>query len=232
MEKAVRNFAPELRIDKKSLRYVLWRRSIEASAEFIEQNMQHAQRFDIREDMYRFLLARSNEKGLLLEFGVHNGNSINAIAGMTDRQIHGFDSFEGLPDDGVIPGFSSVGTKWFSGKMSTGGKLPTVRPNVVLHKGWFDEVLPRFFREHDEPAALMHVDCDIYSSTKAVLEAAQASIVPGTIILFDEYLNYEGWQVNEHRALMEFAARTGLKYEFIALTYAGAAAIRVVSIGR
>lgn len=110
-----------------------------------------------------------------------------------------------------------------------GGKPPTVEGNVVLHKGWFDEVLPGFFEQYGEPIAFMHLDCDIYSSTKTALGEATAFIVPGTIILFDEYLNYDGWQVNEHKALTEWAAKTGIRYEFIAYSYYGAAAIRVTS---
>src|ERR1700677_3210664 len=36
--------------------------------------------------------------GLILEFGVASGRTINHIARMTDRHVDGFDSFSGLPE--------------------------------------------------------------------------------------------------------------------------------------
>ena len=73
----------------------------------------------------------------------------------------------------------------------------------------------------------MHIDCDIYSSTKTVLNCAKNNIELGSIIIFDEYLNYEGWQKNEHRALIEFSKTFKVNYEFIAYTYLGGAAIKI-----
>jgi hypothetical protein len=39
----------------------------------------------------------------------------------------------------------------------------------------------------------------------------------GTIILFDEYFNYPGWEIHEFRAFQEFIVTTGIQYEYIAL---------------
>lgn len=231
-EKFVRNFVPELRVDKKSLRYFLLRRSVETSAEFIEEHMLYAQSFETREGLYKFVLDRVPKEGLILEFGVHNGNSINAIAKMTNKSVHGFDSFEGLPDDGVIPTEGDGGAKWFVGKMGEEGRMPKVKDNVVLHKGWFDEVLPKFYQDHDEKVSLIHIDSDIYSSAMTVLENSADRLVEGTCIIFDEYLNYDGWQKNEHRALIEFAEKTGVQYEFIAYNYLGGAAIRILGFSK
>jgi hypothetical protein len=36
------------------------------------------------------------------------------------------------------------------------------------------------------------------------------------VIVFDEYLNYPGWQQHEHRAVAEFIAATGRRYEYLA----------------
>ena len=231
-KKIVRNFFPELRMDKKSLQYLLYKRAIESSAAFIEQHMLFAEPFQTREGLYRFLFERLPEKGLLLEFGVHNGHSINMFAALTSRQIHGFDSFEGLPNDALIPSRNDGGSKWFAGKMTNRGHMPTVRENVRLYKGWFDEVLPEFVNDHaGETAALLHIDCDIYSSTASVFQNFEKTLVPGTIILFDEYLNFEGWQKHEHKAFMELVERLSLEYEFIAYAYYGAAACVIRNIG-
>lgn len=228
VNKVIRRFVPELRYDKKSLRYLLAKRAIETSVAFVERHMLFAQPFETRQGVYRYVMRQIPEKGLILEFGVNKGYSINALATLTDRTVHGFDSFEGLPDDAEIPTFSDGGQKWFKGKMDRGGSLPEVRENVRLHKGWFDAVLPDFYRSHNEAVALMHIDSDIYTSAKCVLDCSREHIVDGTIIIFDEYLNYEGWQRHEHRALLEFAAETGLSYEFIAYNYDGGVAIKVL----
>jgi hypothetical protein len=39
--------------------------------------------------------------------------------------------------------------------------------------------------------------------------------VPGTILLFDEYFNYPGWQHGEHQAWTEFIAATGLPFDYL-----------------
>ena len=48
--------------------------------------------------------------------------------------------------------------------------LPWVRDNVVLHKGWFDETLPGFRTAHPAEVSFLHMDADLYSSTRTVLE--------------------------------------------------------------
>src|SRR6185312_8522644 len=83
-------------------------------------------------------------------------------AAAPNRAIHGFDSFEGLPEH-------------WSGHLTTRGAfdqrgvLPKVPANVTLHKGWFDATLPAWKAAHPDPIAFLHVDCDIYSSSRFVL---------------------------------------------------------------
>ena len=94
IERVVRNFAPELRIDKKSFRYMLWKRAIESSVEFVEKNMPLAVALETKEGLYEYGFQRAPEQGLVLEFGVRNGTSINIIARKTKKTVHGFDSFD------------------------------------------------------------------------------------------------------------------------------------------
>jgi predicted O-methyltransferase YrrM len=147
--------------------------------------------------------------GLICEFGVFEGASINYIAKqLPHRSIFGFDSFEGLPED------------WRPtlelGAFSTGGCLPQVQPNVTLFKGWFDVTLPGFAAEHPNPIAFLHIDCDLYSSTKCIFQHLGSRLVPGSIIVFDEFFNYPGWEDHEFRAFSEFAAARPLKHEYLA----------------
>lgn len=70
-----------------------------------------------------------------MEFGVVTGMSINIIAeAAQEREVHGFDSFEGLPENWS----GHVETQ---GSFSSKGQLPKVRPSVRLYKGWCGETL-------------------------------------------------------------------------------------------
>ncbi|MBA4148288.1 MAG: class I SAM-dependent methyltransferase [Verrucomicrobia bacterium] len=162
-----------------------------------------------RNAMLDFALQQCGQPGLYLEFGVHQGGSINHISKQLPegKIIHGFDSFEGLPD------------KWLFGRgaghFSTGGQLPPVGDNVRLYKGWFSDTLPGFLAENPEPFSFVHIDCDLYVSTKQILDLAGDRLKAGTIIVFDEYFNYPGWEQHEYRAFKEFIAVTNRSYEYI-----------------
>ncbi|HEX7388769.1 MAG TPA: class I SAM-dependent methyltransferase [Acidiphilium sp.] len=179
---------------------------------YIIEHMQAAMMLRDRFDLLRFALARAPERGLILEFGVEKGLSVNCLGKATGRAVHGFDSFEGLPEDWA-------GTASARGAFDQGRKLPKVPANVRLHVGWFDATLPAFLAEATEPVALLHVDCDIYSSTRTIFDLLASRIVSGTVIVFDEYFNYPGWRQHEYRAFQEFVASSGLRYRY--LGYAG-----------
>ena len=103
--------------------------------------------------------------------------------------------------------------------------------NVTLVPGWFDRSLPAFLDAHpDQPVSFLHIDCDLYSSTQTVLAQLKDRIIAGTVIVFDEYLNYPGWQHHEHKAFSEFIASTGRAYEWIGLVPSyEQAAIRILN---
>jgi hypothetical protein len=151
-------------------------------------------------------LARRTSQGLTLEFGVYQGRTINFIAERSPEQtVFGFDTFTGLPED-WRPGFEK-------GTFATA--IPEVRPNVHLVVGLFEHTLPAFLATHAGPMSFIHVDCDLYSSTRTVLRHCRDRIGPGTMIVFDEYTNYPGWQDHEHRAFREFIAETGRSFEYV-----------------
>jgi hypothetical protein len=90
---------------------------------------------------------------------------------------------------------------------------------VKLHRGWFNESLPPFLSANPGSAAFLHIDCDIYSSTVTILDCFKDRIVPGTIIVFDEYFNYPNWKSHEHKAFEEFIAVTGHQFEYVAYSF-------------
>ena len=137
---------------------------------------------------FKIAFDASSKDGLVLEFGVRFGESIRLIASLTEGEVHGFDSFEGLPD------------AWHDepkGSYGTGGVIPDVPENVITHKGWFDDTLPDFVANHPQTIRFMHVDCDMYSSTKTIFNVLSNRIVPGTVIAFDEYIGNDHWREDE-----------------------------------
>ncbi len=181
-----------------------------STARFIERHAHAAHCTHTREGILRYAanLARGTP-GLVCEFGVYQGGSINLLAQLLpERQIFGFDSFDGLPQDWR--------TGYQRGSFAIEGTLPCVKPNIALVKGWFSETLQDFMAAHPQPVSLAHIDCDIYSSARTVLEAIAGRIQPGTVLLFDEYFNYPGWQHHEHKAFREFARTCRLRYEYAA----------------
>ena len=187
------------------------------SANYATAHMVEAMKVPGKENHLKYALERIGE-GMILEFGVFKGQSINQIATLLpDRRIHGFDSFEGLPEDWT--GYN-VAKEFFDRH----GVLPKVKDNVSLHKGWFHESLPPFLAEHPGPVAFIHVDCDLYSSTKILLDALADRIRPGTIIVFDEYHNFPNWREHEHKAFMEFCQDHRAKYQYLSYNNLQAAA--------
>ncbi|VIO70345.1 hypothetical protein CI1B_29980 [Bradyrhizobium ivorense] len=62
--------------------------------------------------------------------------------------------------------------------------------------GLFDETIP-VFAQRELPVAFIHVDCDIYSSTRSLFTGLKSQIRPGCVIVFDEYFNYVGFEKHE-----------------------------------
>ena len=91
-------------------------------------------------------------------------------------------------------------------------------PGAELVVGWFDDTVPGFLAEHPGPVSFLHLDADLYSSTRTVLDLVGPRLQPGSIVLFDEYFNYLGWEQHEHRAWAEYVARTGTHFEYLGYT--------------
>ena len=178
------------------------------AVDYIIAHMGEAMVLADRDELARFALSRAPKEGLVLEFGVAKGASLRNLAAQTPRQVHGFDSFGGLPE-------AWSGTKEQAGAFTQKGKLPKVPVNAVLHPGWFDQTLPPFLAANPGLVAFLHVDCDIYTSTVTIFTALRERIAPGTVVLFDEYFNYPGWRAHEYKAFQEFIADTGMTYEYI-----------------
>lgn len=161
----------------------------------------------------KYAMQAAKLDGLILEFGVFNGKSIRRIAEFSSSDIYGFDSFEGIPE------------AWNdepSGSYSAEGVLPAVPKNVTLVKGWFNDTIPIFLNQlkQDPVIRFLHIDCDLYSSTKTIFDLLGKYIQPGTVILFDEFIGYKSWQKDEFKAFMEAAKMYSWGYEILLFSFA------------
>ena len=186
----------------------------EESAQYVLQHMRAVPNFDTDYDLHKWITTTQLDsdllsRGTVLEFGVATGRTLNQFAHwLPNKPIHGFDGFVGLPED-----WTSRMRKGFFARST----LPRVRHNCQLWVGWFNETLPKFKEKIQltRPIALLHVDCDLYSSTVTILNSLKDNIVPGTVIVFDEYINYPGWQLDEFKAWQEHCKMYGVNYEYI-----------------
>lgn len=148
---------------------------------------------------------------LWLEFGVASGTSINYISKFTTDKVYGFDSFQGLPE------------KWRNGydkgAFSRNGVLPRVNKNVELIKGWFNETLLQFIQKHNKKVSFIHIDADLYSSTKYILDVLKDYMDKDCVIVFDELLNYPGFDgdTGELKAFYEFITENKVDYTWIGM---------------
>nr|WP_229686425.1 class I SAM-dependent methyltransferase [Longimycelium tulufanense] len=195
---------------RRDLLYAGEREAATESARLVRERMGPVPHFPHPHATLDYALSLADEQaGMALEFGVYTGTTLKIIAQAREgKEVYGFDSFQGLPE-GWRSGFPAG--------MFTVDGLPDV-PGAELVVGWFDDTLPAFLAEHQGPVAFLHVDADLYSSTRTVLEQVGPRLQPGSVIVFDEFFNYPGWQCHEYRAWQEYVAKTGVRFKYEAYT--------------
>ena len=104
------------------------------------------------------------------------------------------------------------------GTYSLNGTLPSVNDNVELVVGLFEDTLEDFLKIHKEPVAYLHLDADLYSSTKFVLDKLYDRIVEGTVISFDEVYNYPEYADHEIKAWVEFCDKNKISSKWVLRT--------------
>jgi hypothetical protein len=150
---------------------------------------------------------------IALEFGVYDGGSIGIIRNSLDstHQVFGFDTFTGLPEDWI-------GTDLKKGFFDRGGVVPQMY-GVKFYKGLFSETIPSYLHDMNNEGAigLLHIDCDLYSSTVDVLNSLNHLIVENTIIVFDEWIYNFDPKYNDHeqKAFYEWVESKNRRFQFL-----------------
>ena len=178
------------------------------------------------------------DDGVILEFGVADGGSIGWFPKhIPDTAVYGFDSFLGLPEDW------DLGDRVLEkGHFNIGGKAPLSKDgtdfsNITFIEGWFEDTLTPFLTKMKEKIKVLHIDSDLYSPCKYVLEKVKSRLVPGTFILFDELTHFSGhpqykhMRVHEYKAFMEFCYdNPNFEFEVVARTTGPQVMIKVLSV--
>jgi hypothetical protein len=157
------------------------------------------------------------------EFGVADGETLDWFASRKPRanRLFAFDSFDGIPEPWLVYPAGHWKTKAYVSN----------RPDVVVVPGLFQlSLTPGVIRDIG-PIGLLHIDCDLYSSTKAVFDGIGSLVREGTVIVFDELYNYFGWEAHEIKAFSEFAQAEKLEFEYLARTPSCQVGLRVTGRG-
>ena len=122
--------------------------------------------------------------GSVAEIGVYKGGTAQILADyLPMKLIHLFDTFEGMPP--TNPEFDIHEPGDFADtSLEAVQALLKDRDNVEFWPGWFPESAEGLT---DLRFCLVHVDVDIYESTKAAIELFWPRLVEGGIMVFDDY---------------------------------------------
>src|SRR5271170_3521057 len=199
--------------------------ALQESVQYAQKYMRTAVGMESSREVLTSALRQVSVPGHYLEFGVYKGGSIRFIAQHvgSSQTVHGFDSFRGLQEAWSGDSFS----------FDLEGHPPKVPDNVKLHQGFFADTLPGWLEQNPGPAAFIHIDSDLYEPARCVFEYLEDRIVPGTIIVFDEYFNYPNWRAHEFRAFAELVERRQIQYEYLAYArFQVAVKIKAISPGK
>lgn len=183
---------------------------LEAGRWMREHGFDLSHRVRRREQLFELVGKQVGDREILyLEFGVWRGSATlywSKLLRNPKSKLHGFDSFEGLPED-----WTPYERK---GSFSTDGQIPQIGdPRVEFFKGWFEDTL-RNYKIPPHEVLIAVFDADLYSSTKLVLDYLEDTIVPGSYLYFDDFSHRN----DEMRAFDEFIRTTGRTFSLVGAT--------------
>jgi O-methyltransferase len=190
-------------------------------------------------------VVESGIPGSIVECGVWKGGSMMAVALMLhelkscDRELHLFDTFAGMPRPrDVDANFEGEQAADIFEALRTGDDssdycraqfqevqdalLSTGYPSEFIHlvKGKVEETI-----SGNAPAsiALLRLDTDWYESTKYELEHLFPRLVPGGVLIIDDYGHWKGCK----RAVDEYFGKSGARIFLSRIDYTGRIGIKM-----
>ncbi|WP_338516647.1 TylF/MycF/NovP-related O-methyltransferase [Alteromonas gracilis] len=183
------------------------------TADVLESFAIYARRINITRFLAHYELYKmiKDLPGCIVECGVYQGNSLFAFAKFLEifhpgdriRHVIGFDSFQGLTDftekDGpMYPNRSKVKGGWSAGDFKDAFYelvdlyhedmfVPQAK-RVQIVEGNILETVPKYVNDHPGlRISLLHLDVDIYEPNLCALKHLYPRVVPGGLVVLDEY---------------------------------------------
>jgi O-methyltransferase len=150
--------------------------------------------------IYRFVEYCNHIKGDMSECGVYKGGTSYLIAHKMNKQktLFSFDTFEGMP---VSEGSHNKGDFNDISFDKVKDYYLSEFNNVNLIKGKIPKSFSSLHKEH--VFSFVHVDVDLYSTSKDCCEFFYPKMEKGGIMLFDDY-GMMGYKLAEKKAVDEY----------------------------
>jgi O-methyltransferase len=149
-------------------------------------------------------------QGNLVECGSFKGGSglLMARALKTlgiDKQVHLFDSFEGLPEPDAThdKGYKKGVFKSEYDELVRTVEEQGLQDIITIHRGWFSDTVGPFLSSYTGEISLLHIDCDLYNSTNDCFPQFYPLVAEGGAIVFDDF--NDGGR-GEKTAILEYLA--------------------------
>jgi len=184
---------------------------------------------------YEFFRQTINLPGDIVELGVYRGATLMSwanfmeVRNMGDRhkKVVGFDNFKGFGEldakDGAASGDVGKQTGGFDSavfeeqlkdaiNIFDADRFIPYKPRIHLVKGDIEKTIPEYVEKNPGMRiSLLHFDADLYRPTLIGLKHLWPLVVPGGVVLFDEY-GIPPWE-GESKAVDEFFAGTNVKIQ-------------------
>lgn len=136
------------------------------------------------QNLYSLVKKAEKIDGDIAEVGVWKGGSAKLILEATKKQVHLFDTFEGMPN--IVSGADSGLIKKGDYRSSYNDVRDYLKeyPNVHLYRGLFPSTS---WPVKEKKFSLVNFDVDIYESTKSCLDFFYPRMSPGGIMISHDY---------------------------------------------
>ena len=139
------------------------------------------------EQHLRYALSQVNTHDLFLEFGVRDRKTFNIIKEHSNV-VHGFDSWTGMPWPWQLTRLVEPAK---TGPHLAAKTIPKSDDTQIFWSGLFEDTLPKFLKEYNQPISFLHIDSNYYKSATQVLTALNDYITNDTVIVIGQCHAFE-----------------------------------------
>ena len=139
------------------------------------------------EQHLRYALSQVSTQDLFLEFGVRDRKTFKVIKEYSDV-VHGFDSWTGMPWPWQLTRLVEPAK---TGPHLAAKSIPKTDDTQIFWTGLFEDTLPKFVKQYNQPISFLHIDSNYYRSATQVLTALNDYITNDTVIVIGQCHAFE-----------------------------------------